>query len=181
MNGISIKKIFFYTLVAGVIIYALSQIGGSVGQPAGTPSDPAEAQEPDTQYTHALTITRSRGGDPIKLKVEWAITEQQQQTGMMFRRSLGDDEGMIFIFGDDAMRTFWMKNTLIPLDMIFIDANGRIVSIHKKAVPNDLSAISSMVPARTVLEVRGGLSDEWGLSIGDLVEGIPVTKVNIFQ
>lgn len=87
----------------------------------------------------------------------------------MWRRSLGRDRGMLFLYARDQVIQMWMKNTLIPLDMLFIDRKGRIVRIKERAVPRSLRAISSGQRARAVLEVRGGTASRLGLRPGDRV------------
>ena len=90
----------------------------------------------------------------------------------MYRESLPEDSGMLFVFGDEAVRSFWMKNTLIPLDMIFIDSNRRIVHIEENTQPcesDPCSIYSSQLPAMYVIEVNAGFSERNGLGAGDSV------------
>jgi uncharacterized membrane protein (UPF0127 family) len=82
---------------------------------------------------------------------------------------LDDDYGMLFVFEDEAEQNFWMKDTLVPLDMIFIRADGVISRIHANAIPHDLTPIPSRGPALAVLEVRGGQAEVFGLRPGDRV------------
>ncbi|MCI5059520.1 MAG: DUF192 domain-containing protein, partial [Alphaproteobacteria bacterium] len=90
--------------------------------------------------------------------------------GLMHRTELPENAGMLFWFGGrEQERRFWMKNTLIPLDMLFIKANGTIHHIHENAVPHDLTGISSKGPVAAVLEINGGLSQTWVLAAGDRV------------
>jgi uncharacterized protein len=89
-------------------------------------------------------------------KVELAVTPEQQARGLMFRERLHDDAGMLFIFERDEVRSFWMRNTLIPLDMIFITSGFKVVSVHDFAKPRDETSISSRFGAKYVLEVNGG-------------------------
>lgn len=102
-------------------------------------------------------------------KVEHAATPEQQAKGLMFRTSLADDAGMIFPFSPPRPASFWMKNTVIPLDIIFIDATGRIESIAENTVPYSLDPVKSQGEAKAVLELRGGLSKELGIKAGDTV------------
>lgn len=87
----------------------------------------------------------------------------------MYREHLDPNAGMLFVFDDTAPRTFWMKNTLIPLDMLFIAADGHIVDIHERAIPLSEDIIPSQVPARAVLELNGGTVTRLGIRVGDLV------------
>jgi uncharacterized membrane protein (UPF0127 family) len=114
-----------------------------------------------------LTI-RSASGDH-RFTVEIAATLDQQERGLMFRRELGPDRGMIFPYAPPQSVSFWMKNTLIPLDMIFIRADGTIARIAT-AVPLSLDPVASGEPVAAVLEIRGGRAAELGLRDGDHVD-----------
>jgi uncharacterized membrane protein (UPF0127 family) len=103
-----------------------------------------------------------------RFTVEVARSPQQQQTGLMFRRSLGPNEGMIFPYPAPQELAFWMKNTLIPLDMIFIRSDGTIARIST-AKPLDLTPMPSGEPVSAVLELRGGRAAELGIREGDTV------------
>jgi len=104
-----------------------------------------------------------------RFRVEVADTEATREQGLMFRDSLPADRGMLFDFHKAGPVAFWMKNTLIPLDMIFIAPDGRIVSIAHNAVPHDETPIPSGAPVLAVLEVRGGRADQIGARPGDRV------------
>jgi uncharacterized membrane protein (UPF0127 family) len=114
--------------------------------------------------TEPLTI-HSASGDH-RFAVAIAACPEQQETGLMFRRSLRPDEGMIFPYDPPANVSFWMKNTLIPLDMLFIRADGSIARIVT-AKPLDLTPVGGGEPIAAVLEIRGGRSAELGISEGD--------------
>lgn len=100
----------------------------------------------------------------VQFDVEVARTAAQRTRGLMFRKSMPVDRGMIFVFNDDAVRNFWMKNTLIPLDMIFVDKDGQVVSVSanvqpcREKVPSSCPDYSSTKPARYVLEINAGLA-----------------------
>jgi hypothetical protein len=87
----------------------------------------------------------------------------------MFRRSMAPDAGMLFDYTTPSMAMMWMKNTLIPLDMLFVDAAGRIVNIHERAVPGSLDPIAAAGPARAVIELNGGTAAHLGIKPGDRV------------
>ncbi len=103
----------------------------------------------------------------ISVSAEVAVTPEQQATGLMYRTKMAENAGMIFIFEYGKIITMWMKNTYIPLDMIFFDEQGTITHIHKNAVPLDTSIISSQKPAIGVLEVNGGFADKYKIQSGD--------------
>ena len=101
--------------------------------------------------------------------VELAQTDEQRQTGLMGREHLDKDKGMLFIYEDEGVYTFWMKNTLIPLDMIWIDGNGTVARIIKNAEPCGKEYCPSINPnkkAKYVLEINGGEADRLGLAEG---------------
>lgn len=114
-----------------------------------------------------LTIETAKG--PHKFAVEVATTPEQMEQGLMFRKSLAPDAGMIFDFKTPQPAMMWMKNTLIPLDMLFVDAQGRIVNIHERAVPGSLETIGSAAPVRAVIELNGGTAARLGIKPGDRV------------
>lgn len=102
--------------------------------------------------------------------VEVVDTPETRARGLMFRQELADDAGMLFDFEEEREVSFWMMNTFIPLDMIFIGADGVVKTIHVNARPQDPTSIPSQVPVQFVLEIPGGRSDEIGLEPGDTVE-----------
>ena len=114
-----------------------------------------------------LTIVSASG--PHKITVEVATTPGQMEQGLMFRRSLAADAGMIFDYGVPSLAAMWMKNTLIPLDMLFVDQHGRIINIHERAVPGSLEPIAAAAPARAVIELNGGTAARLGIKPGDRV------------
>lgn len=117
-----------------------------------------------------LHLKKSDSDSIIKsLDIEFAEDEYETQTGLMYRTKLGTNQGMLFIFPDVQMRSFYMKNTKIPLDIIYIDEKLQIVSFQKHAKPFDETSLPSEAPAKYVLEINAGLSDEWQLKIGDRI------------
>ena len=101
--------------------------------------------------------------------VELALTRAEQRQGLMHRRQLAEDAGMLFIFPETQRLGFWMRNTLISLDMLFIDDRGRIFHIHENAEPLSEVPIVAPRPGRAVLEIGGGLSRRLGIDVGDRV------------
>jgi uncharacterized membrane protein (UPF0127 family) len=100
---------------------------------------------------------------------EIAATSMEQAKGMMFRTEMPDDTAMIFPFPEPKPASFWMKNTVIPLDIIFVRPNGTIESIAENAVPYSTDPVLSGEPVGAVLEIRGGLAAELGIQAGDMV------------
>lgn len=118
--------------------------------------------------TSALTIVSATG--PHRFTVEVAETPAQMEQGLMFRRSMAPDAGMLFDYKTPTVATMWMRNTLIPLDMLFVDAQGRIVNIRERAVPQSLDVISAAAPVRAVIELNGGTVARLGIAPGDQVQ-----------
>ena len=143
-------------LVALSGLVLLSACAGA-GAPRDAKGDPLEP----------LTVTTASGEH--RFMVEIADDDAERQRGLMEREPLADDRGMLFQFPDVAERGFWMRNTPSPLDIIYIDPRGRIVSIAKNATPNSDAVIPSNGPASGVLELRAGRADEIGARPGDRV------------
>ncbi len=114
-------------------------------------------------------IIQTATGDLFDFNIDLAITPEQQIEGLMGRKSLPDNYGMLFVNESAQRVSFWMSDTLVPLDMIFIDEKGRIVKIHHKARPLDETNIPSGVPVLATLEVIGGTAEKLGLKVGDTV------------
>lgn len=104
------------------------------------------------------------------IDIEIADDDYQTQTGLMYRNSMDTHQGMLFIFDSEEYKSFYMKNTKIPLDIIYINANKKIVSIQKNTKPFDEASLPSEAPAKYVLEINAGLSDEWYLQSGDKID-----------
>ncbi|MDP5157067.1 MAG: DUF192 domain-containing protein [Flaviramulus sp.] len=115
-----------------------------------------------------LTIFK-KDSTQINLDIEIANTDYETQTGLMYRSSMKTNQGMLFVFDDVEPRSFYMKNTQIPLDLIFINKDKTIVSFQKNAKPFDESSLTSNAPAKYVLEINAGLVDRWHISVGDQV------------
>ena len=98
--------------------------------------------------------------------IEIADTPQERETGLMFREKMPLSAGMLFVYEQPQHAQFWMKNTLIPLDMIFADASGTVTRVHANAVPQDLSVIDGGEGVRYVLEINGGMAKRMGIVEG---------------
>ena len=126
---------------------------------------PAQAREPQLE---PLAITTA-GGRTIEYQVEVARTQAHMQRGLMFRDEMAADRGMLFIYEPVRPAAMWMKNTILPLDMLFIDAAGRIINIVENTEPYSLRTIPSGGPVRGVLELNAGQAAEHGMAAGDRV------------
>jgi uncharacterized membrane protein (UPF0127 family) len=146
---------------------ALLLAAALIGWPA-----PARADEPAREsldhYPTADVSVESAGRSHV-FHVWIADTQSRQAQGLMFVKRLKPDDGMLFIFPSPQVETFWMKNTLIPLDLLFIAPDGRIIRIAASAKPKSEATIDSMGIVRGVLEVAGGTSERLGIKAGDRV------------
>jgi uncharacterized membrane protein (UPF0127 family) len=126
------------------------------------------AQSPAGLDQVQLTVTS--GGKVHLFTVEIARTDEQQSMGLMYRNALAPDRGMIFPFEAPRPASFWMRNTLIPLDMIFVRADGSIANIEANTVPFSEEPMRSDGPVAAVLEIPGGRAAELGIKAGDTVK-----------
>lgn len=117
-----------------------------------------------------LSIRKSSNDSIVKsIDIEIADDEYQTQTGLMYRDSMEDNQGMLFVFPEAELHSFYMKNTKIALDIIYIDADKKIINIQKNAKPFSENSLPSDAPAQYVLEINAGLSDQWNLESGDII------------
>lgn len=142
-------------------------------QAATDTSDATVAQAPGVHPESGLevidlTVTGTTGAH--RFRVEVAATPQQQQRGLMFRTAMGANEGMIFPLAQVRMASFWMRNTVIGLDIIFIGPDNRVLNVAANAVPYSEQSIPSAGPAKAVLELNAGRAAALGIAPGDLVE-----------
>jgi len=139
---------------------------------ARPPAEPAPALPPAAA---PRVVVETAGGASLPVAVELARTDEERTRGLMNRRELAPEAGMLFIFSELEPRAFWMKNTLLPLDMLFIDDGGRLVGLIERAEPLTTSPRDPGVPSRYVLEVNGGWASRHGVRPGDRVrfENVP--------
>ena len=124
-------------------------------------------------------IISTQGGRELPIGVEIADTPAKRELGLQYRRELADDRGMLFLFPGEKVQTFWMKDTPISLDMIFIGSDRGIVGIIHDAVPFSTASLSVPSPSQFVLEIKGGLARKKGIAVGDVVrfEGISLEGI----
>lgn len=176
-------------LTAIIALVLLSVVGCSSDTPTGA-GNSGPGKEGSTGTAGSSTTTENglrtvsinaSGGEEVEVRVEIADEPAEQAQGLMNRTSLGEDRGMLFVFEDEATRAFWMKNTLIPLSIAYIDSEGRIVDIQKMEPEGADRTVSdaqlqryvSAKPARYALEVNQGFFEERGVSVGDTAQ-LPV-------
>ncbi len=122
-----------------------------------------------TAYAADNKLTIRAGKTDHQFLIEVADNDVTREKGLMFRKALASDHGMLFVFHEVSEQNFWMKNTLIPLDIIFISKDGKIVKIHQMAKPNDLTLIPSGQPVAAALEIKGGEAARRHLKEGNRV------------
>jgi uncharacterized protein len=127
-----------------------------------------ESARPDLRNSPMVVVPAA--GREVTFRVELARTPQEHERGLMYRSHLDPDAGMLFLFERPSPLTFWMKNTLIPLDMLFLDGDHKIVGIVENAEPQTLTSRKVAAPAQYVLEIGGGLSARLGIRPGTTVE-----------
>lgn len=143
--------------------------GSTSAQGAATSAPAAELSVHPISGLTVIPLTVTTASGPHAFKVEVASTPAEQERGLMFRQSMGADEGMIFPMNPARPAAFWMKNTVIPLDIIFIGPNHKVLNVAANAVPYDLSPLPSDGDAAGVLELNGGRAAQIGIKPGDTV------------
>jgi uncharacterized protein len=123
-----------------------------------------------------LTIDSGQGAQTFN--VELATTRDQMEVGLMFRQNLAPDAGMLFVYPSEQQVAFWMKNTVIPLDMLFIAGDGKIRRIVERTIPLSTAVIPSVDEVRAVLEVNGGTAARLGIKPGDVVHAAALGNPN---
>jgi len=152
--------------MAGVKRFVLAALIG-FAPVAASAADLSHAQ-PVLPKENLVIVTHD--GTPHLFHVEMATTEDEQEIGLMWRTSLAADQGMLFVWDTPQVSTMYMKNTLIPLDMVFVAADGTVAAIDENAVPHSLAIISSGVPVLGTIELQGGLTEALDIRVGDKVE-----------
>jgi len=162
---------------AGALAALVSACGAAPGKassaPAATPTPAAAAGSSATQGPRAEMPSGS------VYKLELALTPEEQAQGLMFRESLPDRTGMIFVFDQEGDHHFWMKNTMIPLDMIWMDASGKVIFVSANTPPckaDPCATYGPDAPARQVLEIAGGMAAKEKIAIGSTLRLIDVPQ-----
>ena len=145
-------------LVASGLLVFLTATGGVWAEPANAP-----------QVLPTETVTLQTAKGPVSFNTMIAADDAARQKGLMFRRKMADHQAMIFDFPEATPVSFWMHNTALGLDIIFIGADGRITNIAANARPYDDTPLPSAGPARAVLEIKAGLAKRLGVKVGDRV------------
>ena len=170
------RKHFTNILMGGLLLVGLATIlpyffgrgaEDSLPQQIIPNDEPIREYEPPCTHEGDLSFYKKDSTLIKTFQIEFARTQQETELGLMYRKSMKDNEGMLFVFHEEQPRSFWMRNTYIPLDIIYLDKNKQIVSIAKNATPLSEESRPSEGNAMYVLEINGGLSDKLGLTKGD--------------
>ncbi|MDE2435510.1 MAG: DUF192 domain-containing protein [Sphingomonadales bacterium] len=155
-------------IAPSVLALLLGACSPGSGDAAPQSTQPAPAVHPVSGLP-VVPLTISHASKVHTFRVEVASTGQQQMMGLMFRTQMGADEGMIFPTDPPRTASFWMRNTVIPLDIIFVGVDGKILNIAANAVPYDETPLPSAGVVKGVLELNGGRAKELGIGPGDVV------------
>jgi len=175
------QKLSVYNLAIIVILLLIILIGSLMlfvnpnKKPARKPAvtaneQPATPAKPVFRKDGELRFLDAKTSQVISaIDVEVAATDASREQGLMYRDTMAENTGMLFLMGTEEMQSFWMKNTIISLDIIYVDSERRIVSIHKNCTPYSLDQIHSAAPALYVVEVVAGYTDKYKIEAGDRV------------
>jgi uncharacterized membrane protein (UPF0127 family) len=155
--------------LAGLLTLALAA-APAAGCKSGKEQVGAPAMGRDTAPAASSKLSIDTGERRLVFQVELARTPDEHQRGLMYRQHLAPDAGMLFLFDQEGPQVFWMKNTLIPLDMVFIDHDHRIVGIVADAEPQTLTPRAVPKPSQYVLEIGGGVAAKLGIRPGQRVD-----------
>jgi uncharacterized protein len=125
--------------------------------------------EPLSAFPQSMLAIKTVGGKVVNFKIWLADTQQREEQGMMFVREMDIHTGMLFMFPENKRVTMWMKNTYVSLDLLFLDARGKIDYIEANATPRSLDIIGPKTPEYAVLELKGGACEQFGIKLGDRV------------
>ena len=168
----SARKLLVLALVAGVVVLAIYFIffreEDTVSTVPVNTSVPAE--EPQFVKEGELAFLDATAQDTLrKINIEVADNDEERTQGLMYRTKMEDSQGMLFIFPQSAPRSFWMKNTKMPLDIIYLDENKQVVTVHQGVMPYSEKSLPSSKPAQYVVEVNAGFIGRYGIQEGDRV------------
>jgi uncharacterized membrane protein (UPF0127 family) len=156
-----LRKRFFAARAA--VAAALLIAAANAALPQGT------APEPLSAFPQSLLAIRTASGNVVNFKIWDADTQKREEQGMMFVREMDEHTGMLFMFPENRPVTMWMKNTYVSLDLVFLNAHGKIDYIAANATPRSEKTIGPPTPEFAVLELKGGACERFGIKVGDKV------------
>jgi uncharacterized protein len=169
--NITIAVILLMIIVIGSLVLFVNPDKRPVRKPDVTVNDqPAKPSIPVFRKDGELRFLDGKTDKVItKIDIEVADNDAEREQGLMYRDTMAENAGMLFLMDTEDMQAFWMKNTIISLDIMFVDSERRIVNIHKNCKPYSLDQLPSSKPALYVVEVNAGYSEKYGIKAGDLI------------
>jgi uncharacterized membrane protein (UPF0127 family) len=163
--------------IVGTILLLLALIAVFTYQPSSrtpvsTPTSTNQSNQPSAYEfvkQGEVRFMTSKQSFITAIEVELAQDDAERQLGLMYRDKMAENQGMLFIFEGEQTRSFWMKNTVLPLDMLFINAKNEIVTIHKSTTPYSEESYASTKPAKYVLEVNAGFTEKHKIAVGNRI------------
>ncbi|HVN48659.1 MAG TPA: DUF192 domain-containing protein [Bacteroidota bacterium] len=165
-NHSSIKRQWIIGAIAVLIIAAIAIIA----MPKKSHDMTEDSHSPMFKKQGTLTFLKKPALPITTIDIEIADDDSKREVGLMGRPTMEEQQGMLFVFEQAQFQSFWMHNTILPLDMLFIDASGTIKTIHKNTTPFSDQTYQSTAPVIDVLEVLGGFTDKYNISVGDRIE-----------
>lgn len=165
-------KLATAVLALAVIVLVIVHFSSDEGRaPVSSNSISGHEERPTFEFSKqgGLSFTTSEGGVIATIDIEIADTDEKRRTGMMYRDKLAEKQGILFIFPQERYLSFWMRNTVVPLDMFFVNSGMEIVTIHRETVPFTENPLVSDSPALYVVEVNAGFADKLGITVGDMI------------
>lgn len=156
-------------LVLPLVLFALLSCTDTAAVPRGEPAGPQSGGQAEPLDQRGVVHLVTRDGRELRVEVEIASNDPDRSRGLMFRKSMPEGAGMVFVFPEELPRSFWMKNTLLPLDMIFAAADGTIVGIVENTEPLTTTSRRVEGESKYVLEVNGGWASRHGVAAGDRI------------
>ncbi|MCI0472224.1 MAG: DUF192 domain-containing protein [Ignavibacteria bacterium] len=158
------------TAAAGYFIYTMTNDKPQYKVNTENIQKQKEVTEPQFKNQGELTFLTVKGKELSKINIELADTERKRMQGLMYRKTMDENNGMLFVFPVSELQSFWMKNTPLPLDIMFVNENKEIVKIHSNTTPYSEQSYPSLKKAMYVVEVIAGYAEKHNISEGDKIE-----------
>jgi uncharacterized protein len=169
--NITIAVILLLILIIGTMVLFVNPDKKPVSKPDVTVNDePAAPAKPVFRKDGELRFVDGKTDKVItRIEIEVADNDAEREQGLMYRDTMAENNGMLFLMETEEMQAFWMKNTILPLDIMFVDGERRIVNIQKNCKPYSLDQLPSARPALYVVEVNAGFADKYAIKDGDFI------------
>lgn len=169
--NVTIATILILILVIGSLVIFINPVKKTVRKPVDIMNEqPATPPKPVFRKDGELRFINEKSNKVItSIDIEVADDNAEREQGLMYRDTMAENAGMLFLMGEEEIQSFWMKNTIISLDILYVDSDRRIVSIHKNCTPYSLEQIPSVKPALYVVEVNAGYTGKHSIKVGDMI------------